>query len=181
MRFPKTPFMWRTFNLAERLNMKWLDYILATDNTFYFFNGTRIKATKGSSSGALPEVDPYGVNKGKIPDYVDPQFVASYEPGTFISTVVVGPIIAPFAEPGVDIEKAMEDLYQKYDKYSMRSYLFQLSNYNISSADAHYMETLDKSTGWYDRALTETAIETLAFDWPGLPTPGYDGTWHCFE
>lgn len=175
MRFPNTPFMWRTYDLAKRLNMKWLDYIMDNDSTFYFFNGNRINAKQ------LSEVDPFGVNKGAVPDYIDSQFVASNQPSTFISTVVVGPIIAPFAEPDVDIEKAMGDMYQKYDKYSMRSYLFQLPNYNISSADVHYMETLDKSTGWYDRALTETAIETLAFDWPGLPTPEFDGKWHCFE
>jgi len=76
----------------------------------------------------------------------------------------------------------MQQMYQKYDKYSMRSYLFQLQNPSVSTADAHYMETLDKSTGWYDRALTETAIETLAFAWPPSSLPdGFDGKWRCFD
>lgn len=176
MRFPNTPFMWRTYDLAETLKLKWIDYIMETNNTFYYFNGHRVQASE-----LAPSVDPFKVNSGAIPNYVDSQFVASNEPSTFIKEVVVGPIIAPFAAPNVDIEQAMTDMYQKYDKYSMRSYLFQLPKTVISSADVHYMETLDKSTGWYDRALTETAIESLAFDWPGTPTPEFDGKWHCFE
>jgi len=181
MRFPNTPFMWRTYDLAKRLDMKWLDYIMAADNNFYFFNNHRVKATTETHPGFVPEVDPFGVTKGAVPNYIDPQFVAMGEPGDFINNVIVKPIVAPFSVPGVDIEQAMEEMYDKYDKYSMRSYLFQLQNYSVSTADAHYMETLDKSTGWYDRALTETAIESLAFSWPGTSTDEFDGKWRCFD
>lgn len=48
----------------------------------------------------------------------------------------------------------------------------------MSPQDITWCETLDKSTGWYDRALTETVIENLAFQWPGSSPVN---TWFCFD
>jgi hypothetical protein len=44
----------------------------------------------------------------------------------------------------------------------------------------NWCETFDKSTGWYDRALTEQVSEALAFAKAGSQTIG-DVEWKCFE
>lgn len=65
----------------------------------------------------------------------------------------------------------------KYDSYSTRSYM---SHVYMPSDDflrvhpdvpidhlptnvVNWMETMDKTTGWYDRALTTTVLEEMAF------------------
>jgi len=85
----------------------------------------------------------------------------------------------------VDIATAMDTLFSETNTFTMRSYMFQGG---MNAKDIHWCETLDKSTGWYDRALTETVIEGLAFNWPITPLPGpeqpkedpNDG-WYCFD
>ncbi|EUC58754.1 L-amino acid oxidase, partial [Rhizoctonia solani AG-3 Rhs1AP] len=44
----------------------------------------------------------------------------------------------------------------------------------------NWCETFDKSTGWYDRALSETVLESIAFGWqPGPDPPPVD--WFCID
>lgn len=57
----------------------------------------------------------------------------------------------------------------------------------MAQSDVRWCETLDKSTGWYDRGFAETIIESLAFNWPSTPLPGPENPgdpnagWYCFD
>ena len=68
----------------------------------------------------------------------------------------------------------------EYDQYSMKSYMAGNRSDTRPWLDkeglmpypmnvVNWCETFDKSSGWYDRALTETVLETLAFSWDGEP------------
>jgi len=72
------------------------------------------------------------------------------------------------------------------DDYSTRAYLsfkyipsatFGLGPEHLSTQVINWLETFDKSTGWYDRALTETVLEAIAFGEAG------EGQidWKCIE
>ena len=73
---------------------------------------------------------------------------------------MVATVLQPFRDlfralPGQqpDVASAMSQLFLSTDKFSMRSYMFSLG---MDPRDISWCETLDKSTGWYDRALTES-------------------------
>jgi hypothetical protein len=129
--------------------------------TFLYYNGNRT-----ANVPTLP-ANPFHISS----QYVPSNLLAPGEPASSINEVLAAP-----RQLFVDnkIEPAMEKLYAQYDQYSMRSWM---EYNNFSSSGINYCETLDKSTGWYDRALTETVLESLAFDWPG----GDDIDWKCFE
>jgi len=59
-----------------------------------------------------------------------------------------------FTVQPLDIATAMDRLFERTNRYSMRSYM--LETQEMSARDISWCETLDKSTGWYDRALTES-------------------------
>lgn len=75
---------------------------------------------------------------------------------------------------------------EEYDKYSTRSYLqfkyrptrLGLPDEPMPTAVIDWLETFDKSSGWYDRALSETVLEAIAFGVaPGMPAPD----WKCID
>jgi NAD(P)-binding Rossmann-like domain len=72
------------------------------------------------------------------------------------------------------------------DAHSTRSYMtfaynpspsLGIPEQSLSTDVVNWLETFDKSTGWYDRGLTETVLEAIAFGQAG------DGTvdWKCIE
>lgn len=75
---------------------------------------------------------------------------------------------------------------QPKDMHSTRSYLsLNDTGYTptlagvsapLSSDVVNWVETFDKSTGWYDRSLTETVLEAMAF---GAGSEAVD--WFCIE
>ena len=154
MRFPDTPFMKRTFDLAgnRQLPVKLIPYIMQmvkpTPNTFLFFNNARINNQDSSITG-----DPFNVS-----GYVnDETLTTPSEVSQKVATV-----IQPFrdffrAKDGSqpNISTGMQELFDATNTFSMRSYMFQVLGMNPK--DISWCETLDKSTGWYDRALTESA------------------------
>ena len=140
MRFPNTPFMKRTYDLAKNRGLQVsldVPYIMSSPNTIMYFNGN---TANEDSSG-----DPFHVS-----DYVDQGLTSPSE----VQARVAG-VIQPFRNLFIqtDIATAMSKLFSETNKYSMRSYMF-LGGMN--SQDINWCETLDKSTGWYDRALTES-------------------------
>jgi hypothetical protein len=150
MRFPDTPFMKRTFDLARNrgLNVKLIPYIMQMvdpPNTFLFFNNSRIN-NQQSVTG-----DPFNVTSYvDEPDLRTPQGVSKK----------VGEVIQPFRDmfraplgQHADIATAMDRLFKETNTFSMRSYMFAGG---INAKNISWCETLDKSTGWYDRALTES-------------------------
>ena len=159
MRFPRTPFMKRTFDLAEKrkLPVELIPYINQmvppSANTFSFFNNARINNQDSNVTG-----DPFNVRT-----YVsDPNLRT---PGGVSRQVAT--MIQPFRDlfrtssSGVqpDIATSMEALFTATNKFSMRSYMFLRG---MSAKSISWCETLDKSTGAYDRALTEsTYLDTF--------------------
>ncbi|KIM24008.1 hypothetical protein M408DRAFT_17753 [Serendipita vermifera MAFF 305830] len=78
----------------------------------------------------------------------------------------------------------------KFDGYSTRSYMttrykpspelrekYNLPNAHLPTDVVNWMETFDKSTGWYDRALSETVLEAIAFGWPDPSSV----KWYCLK
>jgi hypothetical protein len=199
MRFPDTPFMKRVFHLVRgdpkrdikpKVDVKLIKYTLEDENTFLCYNSYHYKRSECFGR------DPFHTN-GLISDSdfkLNPEAVKTR----------IGDILqrfrAPFAEPNAQIGKLIESLIDKIDKYTMRSFLLSK---DIPSPAITYYETLQYSSGWYDRALTETILEGLAFDWPKKkenkdPAEGSLGTgsgpfsstkgaeseavkWYCFE
>ena len=153
MRFPDSPFMKRTFDLARNRNLpvNLIPYIMQmykpSPNTFLFFNNARIHNQDDSVTG-----DPFSVS-----GYVDdPELTTPSEVSKKVAAV-----IQPFRDmfrdsPGhkADIAAGMEQLFAATNTFSTRSYM--LNPVGMNPKDISWCETLDKSTGWYDRALTES-------------------------
>lgn len=204
MRFPNTPFMKRVFDLAKnrKLSVKLIPYIMESPNTLLFYNNARVYNKDPSTTG-----DPFNIS-GYIsdPNLRTPQDVSQM---VALALQRFRDLFRP--QPGEqppDIAKAMIELFKETDEFSMRSYMSRILG--MSDREISWCETLDKSTGWYDRALTESTssntlcgclvvtwvylgftpavIEGLAFNWPTAPLPGSEppnpdpnGPWWCFE
>lgn len=168
MRFPDSPFMKRTFDLVNRQPPiltsppEMIPYIFEAPNTYLYFNGVQT-----ANVSTLPP-NPFDIS----PSYVPASVLAAGQPAAIIDAALDEPRQLFVTNK---IQDAMTQLYETYDQYSMRSWL---ESRGLSSSAINYCETLDKSTGWYDRALTETVLESLAFNWPG---PGPAIQWKCFE
>ena len=155
MRFPDTPFMKRVFDLATNRNLQvtLIPYIMQmvepSPNTFLFYNNARVNNQDSSVTG-----DPFNVSS-----YVD-------DPGLTTPQGVsrkVAEVLQPFRDlfrapaPGEhppDISNAMTELFSLTNRFSTRSYMFE--PVGMDARQISWCETLDKSTGWYDRALTES-------------------------
>jgi hypothetical protein len=197
MRFPDTPFMKRVFHLVRgdpkrdikpKVDVKLIKYTLEDKNTFLYYNSYRYKRSDDFGP------DPFHTNGLISTSDLSPTAV-----GKLIGDIMKG-FRAPFAKPNAQIGQLIADLIKDADKYTMRSFL--LFVHGIPGAAITYYETLQYSSGWYDRALTETIFEGLAFDWPTEekedPAEGSLGTgsgpfsstkgaeseavhWYCFE
>ncbi|TFK36513.1 hypothetical protein BDQ12DRAFT_609672 [Crucibulum laeve] len=104
---------------------------------------------------------------------------------------IVDDVVQPFAKGLLDDLKTGStsgwDCMMQFDKHSMRSYLtmcyipskeLDLPEEHLSTSVINWLETFDKSSGWYDRALTETVLEALAFAKVGDETPV---DWKCLD
>nr|QAA96039.1 L-amino acid oxidase 4 [synthetic construct] len=138
---------------------------------FQYFNGVRARIGEGSSFDA-PAL---GINSSLIDIGV---------------TKIVNDAVGPFAQALFDdLQKHTTtgwDDMMKNDAYSTRSYFsfkylpspsFGLPSEHFSTRVINWLETFDKSTGWYDRGLTETVLEAIAFGEVG------DGEvdWRCID
>ena len=72
------------------------------------------------------------------------------------------------------------------DDHSTRSYMtfaytpnasLNIPEQSLATNVVNWLETFDKSTGWYDRGLTETVLEAIAFGQTG----GATVNWTCIE
>ena len=155
MRYPDTPFMKRTFDLIRNrgLNVKLIPYILQMvapePNTFLFYNNARVHNQDKSVSG-----DPFDVGS-----YVVDQTLTTPEGVAEKVAQVLQPFRGLFLR--MPIAEAMKILFEETNNYSMRSYMILVKG--MDPKDVQWCETLDKSTGWYDRALTESeCLDTLS-------------------
>ena len=155
MRYPDTPFMKRTFDLITNwgLGVGLIPYIMETPNSFLFYNNTRVRRQEQGVLNLGPDVG----------DYLIDETLAT-NPGVVQKVrEVLQPFrqlfVAPLAEAGEnppppDIAVSMEQLFGQTNNHSMKSHMLLVEGMNPK--DVHWCETLDKSTGWYDLALTES-------------------------
>ncbi|KEP45817.1 flavin containing amine oxidase [Rhizoctonia solani 123E] len=188
MRFPKTDFMERVFKLfnyppfkGELKNRLQPYYFVAEKkNAFLDYNGV----TKRQDEPRLP--DPF-----KAADVITSENKQQYISAGYDN--IVKDVITPFATGIFDDLKNHTDKGWKMmmadDKYSTRAYMsikysptpsLGLPAEPLPNDVVNWCETFDKSTGWYDRALSETVLESIAFGWqPGPDPPPVD--WFCID
>ena len=192
MRFPKISSMRRVFHLFDypplntsgiSLKAKLKPFYFegaGTNNAFLSYNGVTVR------QNAVPPGDPFKAN----------QVIKDVDPNPYITAgtkAITDDVIAPFAT------RLLEDLQnggtsgwkymQSFDKYSTRAYMslkylpspnLNLPNKPLPTDVVNWCETFDKSTGWYDRALSETVLEAVAFGWQPGPDPP-KAEWFCIE
>ena len=153
MRFPDVPFMKRVFDLARNRNLpvKLIPYIMdmppESRHTFLCYNGHSKRNDASSLTGDPFEVSSY-VQELRTPEDAERK---------------VSEVLRPFRDPfrpqadgkAPNIADAMKKLFEKAAGYSMRTYMSKV--HKMKNSEISWCETLDKSTGWYDRALAESA------------------------
>ncbi|KEP46404.1 L-amino acid oxidase [Rhizoctonia solani 123E] len=188
MRFPKTDFMERVFKLFRyppfkgELEKKLQPYYFVAEkkNAFLDYNGV----TRLQNQPRLP--DPFKAAAVITSENKEKYITVGYEK-------IVNDVITPFAT-GIfnDLQKGTDKGWQKmmaYNKYSTRAYMsikysptpsLGLPECPLPDDVVNWCETFDKSTGWYDRALSETVLEAIAFGWQPGPDPS-PVKWFCID
>jgi hypothetical protein len=192
MRFPKINSMQRVFDLFDYPPLNTGDIALKSklkpfyfvgggnNNTFYSYNDVTVR------QNAMPSGDPFKADQVIQDVDSDPYITAG-------TKAITDDVISPFA---TRLLKDLEDggsagwEYMKaFDLYSTRAYMslkytpsagLNIPKEPLPTDVVNWCETFDKSTGWYDRALSETVLEAVAFGW--LPGPHPPPTqWFCIE
>ncbi|OCH84453.1 hypothetical protein OBBRIDRAFT_808232, partial [Obba rivulosa] len=150
MRFPNTPFMKRTFRLADELKVTRLPYVMKGENTFKYYNGQRYQGESDLTG------DPY-----KVAHYVNPGDRIPNAPLTpedvrhYIDDALGAPECMPGRRPRpldlftcdpFDLDQALQELHESFDRYTMRTWLQEYYP-DWTSAVINWCETIDKSTG----------------------------------
>ncbi|KAH9835191.1 FAD/NAD-binding domain-containing protein [Rhodofomes roseus] len=184
MRFPDTPMMKRTFHLFKKLteeaNLSLIDYIFESPNSTLLYNGKIMKRASSTQ-------DPTAWDVRNIPSQY------AQEGWSALVNNVVDPFVKQLAEDIKRDDKKGWKLMMEYDQYSTRAYMsanrsdtrpeldeLRLMPYPTPVVD--WLEMFDKSSGWYDHALSETVLETLAFNFP--PSGGNEEKqveWRCID
>ncbi|KAG1817807.1 hypothetical protein DFJ58DRAFT_833334 [Suillus subalutaceus] len=180
MRFPKISSMQRVFNLFDYPPLNEGSISLKTkaagnNNTLYSYNGVTVR------QNAMPPSDPFKADQ-VIQD------VVSSNPYIAVGVkAIMDDVIGPFATRLLDDLKTGGSEGWKYmrsfDHYSTRAYMqlkyipspsLGLPNKSLST------DVVNWSTGWYDRALSETVLEAVAFGWHPGPNPP-PTQWFCID
>ena len=151
MRFPDSPFMKRTFDLARNrgLDVKLIPYtfqMVDPPNTLLYYNFSRV-------NNQAPSVvsDPFNVSS-----YIADADLRTPEGVSKRVLEVMQPFRNYFRhldKQKPDIAASMQLLFKETNQFSLRSYMFQNK---MTGKAINWCETLDRSTGWYDRSLTES-------------------------
>ena len=191
MRFPYITSMARLFHLFDygplntngiALKKKLRNFYFTNGNAYYSYNGVTVR------QNAVPAQDPFKAN----------EVIQDVDPAPYIAAgteAIVNDVINPFATRILqDLEDDLKHNFdfdksgtkgwtqmQSFDLYSTRAYmstkylptLTKIPYQSLSTDVANWCETFDKSTGWYDRALSETVLESITFGWQ---PPGDDNT-----
>ena len=192
MRFPKIPAMNRVFNLFENANLNTPDIALNSRLTPFYFTGAGNYPPFLSYNGvtvrqnAVPSGDPF-----KAADVIQSADKEAYiKAGT---KAITDDVIAPYATALLDDlknnTKTGWEKMKSVDDHSTRSYMtfkyepsadLGIQKKPLPTDVVNWCETFDKSTGWYDRAFTETVLEAIAFGWQPGPNPPAT-QWFCIE
>ncbi|KAG9124881.1 hypothetical protein FRC07_009897 [Ceratobasidium sp. 392] len=152
------------------------------NNTFFSYNGVTVRQNAVASLGQ----DPF-LAKQVIQDVDSDPYITA---GT---KAITDDVIGPFATALLkDLDEGSSEGWkemQKYDLYSTRAYMqlaykpnasLNLPDKSLPTDVVNWCETFDKSTGWYDRALSETVLEAVAFGWHPGPNPPKT-QWFCID
>jgi hypothetical protein len=190
MRYPQTDIMRRLFHLFNYPPLKYKGtplkdllipyYFTAKDNNAYlYYNGIRRRGNNVAGESFRAE------ELGVPPEYVSVGW------GKIKSDV-----IRPFARVvSEDLATAIPstvgwDALMKYDSYSTRGFMsnvyrpnssFIVPPVNVPTNVVNWCENMDTSTGWYDRAFSETVLEDLAFGFDPNPEDTKKVEWVCLE
>lgn len=171
MRFPETPIMEPLFRLFRKINLPLGQYQFQDKhgNSTLYYNGINQRRVDASDTASAWEITSVPSPWGEIGWKAN-----------------VSNVVEPFAKKLIedytktDSKKGWE-LMMKYDRYSMKAYMAgnrsdtdpeQLDKRGLMPYPmdvVNWCETFDKSSGWYDRALSETVLEDLAFQWDNKP------------
>jgi len=200
MRFPQIPAMKRVFHLFEyphfnkedskdKLSARLVPYIFATDDALMDFNGE--KCTRKEAKDAQTQGKDIFLSTKVIADTNSSPYV---KVGT---DEITKDVIYHFAL-GIynDIRnntKTGWKMLNQFDSHSTRSYMtnvyrpspkLNLPDKPLPTDVVNWCETFDKSSGWYDRSLSETVLEAIAFGWQPDPPPGQKPIptdWKCLK
>ncbi|KAG1742403.1 uncharacterized protein EDB91DRAFT_311129 [Suillus paluster] len=166
-------------NFQEPLKSKLIDYYFAAKagGTFMYFNNQRYQISGTSQP----------------PDFNAQEMRVESEYVNAGVDKIIADVVTPFAHLIMkDMEQQTEkgwEIMKENDVYSLRAYMsfkyipsvsLELPPTHLPTNVINWCETFDKSTGWYDRSLTETVLEALAFAKVGSQTFG-DVEWKCFR
>jgi hypothetical protein len=169
--------MRRLTTLFDKLNVKTQPYIFSCDQQLYKFND--IAYTHAN----LPQPPTDAFNSEAVISDVpsQPYINVGYEK-------IVNDALQSFRDLLKNdtgfVDTAVWKQMDVYESYSTRAYLslkyspsrgLGIGTSSLSADVVNWCETFDKSTGWYDRALTETILEDIAFN---EPNPG-STDWLC--
>ncbi|KAF4611779.1 hypothetical protein D9613_003929 [Agrocybe pediades] len=145
-------------------------YASAKEPGFQYFNGIRQRIGEGSDFNA-PALG------------IDAPYIKAGP------SKIIDDVVGPFAQKlFYDLQNHTTtgwDEMMRNDTYSTRAYMsfkylpnssLGLPNEHLRTRVINWVETFDKSTGWYDRALTETVLEAIAFG-----QAGGDIDWKCID
>ncbi|KAG8988954.1 hypothetical protein FRB90_002474 [Tulasnella sp. 427] len=161
MRFPRTDAMNRTFQLFEgkmlnsdgfSLQDKLIPYNFDNDNAFACYNGQppiRRRDLKLKSSDF--EFEEIGV---------DPTYLVEGADKILWDTLLEN-FIPPLLQDLKDGGQAGWENLMKFDNYTTRSYLSLVGK--LSTEVINWLETVTFGTGWFDQALSEMVLESIAF------------------
>lgn len=181
MRFPKTPFMQRTFNLIDWVNeaepgsVRLLPYYLDSQgsDTYKLYNNVRSPPLPDSP--ALSADDPF-----KIAHYIPEEYSWVRNPTEMNSRwrAIMNELRHGLLPDGSNLKRWIKYFTMEYNQYTMRTYLQAVKKF--PSSVVNILETFNGSTGGYDLGLVEAVLGDLAFNWLG----GEDSKsveWFCIE
>lgn len=166
----------RLRKLFEYLGTDLLKYIPKTDQGRRYYNGVNARFCNKEETFRAKELN--------VPN---PYILAGVDALTtdYIERLT-RPLLQDMENDTVDGWKDFKNLY---DRHSTRSYLqfvhvpcqelqvqFGVPATGLPTAVINWMETFDTSTGAYDRALTETVLEAIAFG-----VVGDNPEWRCIR
>ncbi|KAF9466955.1 hypothetical protein BDZ94DRAFT_1305819 [Collybia nuda] len=190
MRFPKISSMARVFKLFAypplntdglALSGKLKPFRFEDDNAFDSYNGVTVR------QGEKPNAETFKADQ--VIEDADAALYIKAGPEN-----IVNDVIAPFAirllddlkNGGSEGWKCMKS----FDQYSTRAYMslkykpsknLGIPLKPLPTDVVNWLETFDKSTGWYDRALSETVLEAIAFGWRPVGSNLPKTEWSCID
>ncbi|GJE93595.1 FAD-dependent oxidoreductase [Phanerochaete sordida] len=179
MRFPDTPIMAPVFDLFDDLGLKKLEYLFEDrdKNSTLFYNAVRRKRQTDA-------VTPKQFRIHNVPDRW----------GSLGIKANMQNVTKPFTDAlKNDVENGGNEgwkLMMKYDIYSTRAYMQgrrsdwtqELDKKNLMPYPirvVEWCETFTEATSFFDRALTETVLDALAFDYSDDPDNPIQ--WYCID